>query len=160
MRLLALALTAAAGSASNASPVLYLTTQGPVYTNVETNSVREFRSIPFAAPPVGALRWQPPQNITPWSDPLDVSSIADMCKQSALAPGVSADHSRDSEDCLYLYVYTSSDPSPPKEDLKPVLLWIHGGAFEFGDAWLSGNYSGSALAEKEDVVVVAAQYRM
>ena len=134
--------------------------QGVLRGNCSALHICFFGFIPFAAPPVGALRWQPPQNTTPWSDPLDVSSIADMCKQSALAPGVSADHSRDSEDCLYLYVYTSSDPSPPKEDLKPVLLWIHGGAFEFGDAWLSGNYSGSALAEKEDVVVVAAQYRM
>jgi hypothetical protein len=142
---------------------IYNTSNGPVYSgDPDSNGIRIFRSLPFAAPPTEDLRWQPPQPLDSWDEPLDVSSFPAMCKQSAGYPGVPADHSADSEDCLYLYLYTTSPPMPivAETSLKPVLLFIHGGGLTGGSAWNGGTYDGSALALSQDVVVVSAQYRL
>ena len=147
--------------------LVYNTTLGPVTTTVlDDRGVKSFRSIPFAAPPVDALRWQPPESREPWSDVLDVSAIAPICKQaSASFPSDAPDHSADSEDCLYLCLYTTSDPPSPDQlnattPLKPVMLWVHGGGLVIGDAYLRGSYDGAALAAAADVVVVSVQYRL
>ena len=149
---------------------IYNTTSGPVFSSdPDSNGVRVFRSLPFAAPPTEDLRWKPPQPVASWEDPLDVSPFPAMCKQGAAYPSVPPDHSSDSEDCLYLFLYTTSPPvesSPVVSSvtgdtaLKPVLLFVHGGGLSDGDAWLGGYYDGSALALSQDVVVVSVQYRL
>lgn len=120
-----------------------------------TASLDVFKGIPFAAPPVGDLRWREPQAAASWPGVRKADRYAASCMQKTGIP-VSAGGTTGalSEDCLYLNVWT------PKVDdgKRPVMVWIHGGALVFG----SGNialYDGSALARR-GVVVVTINYRM
>lgn len=120
----------------------YQTKYGPVVPETLPTGVRVFRSIPYAAPPIGKLRWAAPQPPRPWTTPLVTSTFPPMCIQSATANHVG------SEDCLYLYVYTTSAPN--SSDRKPVLLWVHGGGLITGDGFLGGIYDGSRLVSARD----------
>ncbi len=118
-------------------------------------SLDVFLGVPFAAPPVGALRWREPQPAAAWRGARKADAYAASCMQKAGIP-VSAGGTAGalSEDCLYLNVWT------PKADAakRPVMVWIHGGALVYG----SGNialYDGSALARR-GAVVVNLNYRM
>jgi para-nitrobenzyl esterase len=126
-----------------------------------SGGAREFLGIPFAATPVGALRWRPPAPVVPWQGVLQASAYAPACAQLAsLQSGAS-----DSEDCLYLNVWTP-DPAPSKP--RPVMVWFHGGANVTGSASdvvpfpdIPGHiYDGHVLSEEDDVVVVTIQYRL
>jgi para-nitrobenzyl esterase len=111
--------------------------------------VRIYRGIPYAAPPVGDLRWAPPQPVEPWDGLLVADEFGPACIQPNAAP------SEMSEDCLTLNVWTSA---PSADAAQPVLVWIHGGAFRTGsggDSW----YDGTALAA-EGVVIVTINYRL
>jgi para-nitrobenzyl esterase len=115
--------------------------------------VRAFLGIPFAAPPVGDLRWRPPQPAASWSGIRQATSFGNACAQ---APGVFAANARQgstSEDCLYLNVYT---PNPVRHDL-PVMVWIHGGGFTAGSA---SQYDPSVLTAKGQAVIVTINYRL
>ena len=117
---------------------------------VATAQARAFLGIPFAAPPVGALRFQPPAPAIPWRDVRDATRPGPICVQKSI-PGAG----RQSEDCLTLNVYApaGADPSHP----RPVMVWIYGGGFAFGD---NQQYDPLRLAERQGVVVVAANYRL
>ena len=124
----------------------------------EQSGLSVFKGIPFAAPPIGAQRWLPPGKPAAWSGIRDARSFGGVAPQnnmmlSALAAMVIDDPQ--SEDCLYLNVWT------PAADAKkrPVMVWIHGGAFEIG-AGSQGIYDGSTLARRGDVVVVGINYRL
>src|SRR5262249_24457155 len=121
---------------------------GPI-KGVAAEGVHEFLGIPFAAPPVGPLRWKSPQQPQSWSTVRPATTAASICPQD-LTP--SAGNS-DDEDCLYLNVYAP----PPSARAKPVMVWFHGGSFVSGG---STQYDPSVLAAKGDVVVVTAKYRM
>lgn len=109
-----------------------------------------FQGIPYAAPPVGPLRWQPPQPVAPWQGMLDASRPGPRCVQdTARDPGTGR---RDSEDCLSLNVW-----SPAGATGRPVMVWIHGGAFANGTGSL---YDGHWLATKGGIVVVTVNYRL
>jgi para-nitrobenzyl esterase len=115
-----------------------------------------FLGIPFAEPPVGKLRFLPPQPKLPWPAVRSARAFAPSAIQPKThnVPGFAASGER-SEDCLYLNVYT------PRADAKkrPVLFWIHGGGFAYG----SGSerfYDGGKLCERGDVVVVTTHYRL
>ena len=148
-------------SEGSAARLVYQTRHGPVAPEQLPSGVFAFRSIPFAAPPVSALRWRSPQPPAPWTAPLDTAPFPPMCVQSG-------NMQLGSEDCLYLYVYTTSAPADAAADRKPVLLWVHGGGLQTGDGylgsrappWLGGVYDGSRLAEEFGVVVVSVQYRL
>lgn len=133
------------------------TTSGPV-TGRRGPGCTAFLGIPFAAPPVGARRWSPPKPPTPWTEPLDATTNGAACWQptggplDGLVPGMGSDHQGD--DCLNLNVWT-----PAIEGSRPVLVWVHGGAFSLGANSLSV-YDGSRLAAANDVVVVAINYRL
>ena len=112
--------------------------------------------IPFAAPAMGDLRWRPPQPPEAWDVPLDAGAVGPSCIQIDFLSGEVVDGG--SEDCLSLNVYA---PASGAEAL-PVMVWIHGGAFEVGagDGTVSAEYSGRHLAAAGDVVVVNFNYRL
>jgi len=119
--------------------------------------ITAFRGIPFAAPPVGSLRLRPPQPSLPWTGELDGSSAGPAAHQR---PGplerTFGGYGRMDEDCLTANVWT---PGGDPEAGRPVLVWVHGGAFTTGlgsMAW----YDGSRLAARGDVVVVTFNYRL
>jgi len=108
-----------------------------------------FKGIPFAAPPVGDLRWRPPQPAAEWEGVLNADKFAPGPIQGGNPPAGK------SEDCLYLNVWT---PAKSKKDRIPVLVWIYGGGFGAGST-SEPNYSGEKLAEK-GVVLVSIAYRV
>ncbi len=118
--------------------------------------IQTFKGIPFAAPPVGDLRWRNPQPVTAWTDVRDATEFGSRCYQPTLEQGFYAtDPQPTSEDCLYLNVWTSSSSNDAS---MPVMVWIHGGAFIMG----SGSetiYNGDRLAQ-DGVVVVTVNYRL
>jgi para-nitrobenzyl esterase len=128
------------------------TDRGPV-RGVSTPTEKEYLGIPFAAPPVGNLRWRPPRTHARWTTPLDATHFANHCPQSgSFVGGSSLD-----EDCLYLNVYTPNLGNG-KGHAKglPVMFWIHGGALEAGQ---SDDYDPTRLVQKGRVVVTI-NYRL
>lgn len=117
----------------------------------EAGAVRIFRGVPFAQPPVGALRFRPPQAVKPWSTPREALQFS----ASAMQPGDSRGERGvpHSEDCLYLNIWAPAGKGP-----FPVYLWIHGGGFTGGHAF-EPVYDGVALA-KQGVVLVTVAYRL
>lgn len=156
--LLGLCLAVPAGAAGLPEPVK--TSGGPLVGVPGADpSVRVFKGIPFAQPPVGDLRWKPPQPPAPWTGLRVADHFSDNCMQrqanGAAFPPYGGDRSATtmSEDCLYLNVYTTAVSASAKQ---PVMVWIHGGA------WTSGSgpiYQGEDLAKK-GVVYVSLNYRL
>lgn len=134
------------------------TLSGPVrgYT---VGGLSIFRGIPFAAPPVGDLRFRATQPVPPWTEVLDATSDGAISYQdrpsklSAISGPVGSGPM--SEDCLTLNICT---PGADGEK-RPVLVWLHGGAFLAGAGSVPG-YRGAALARNGDIVVVSVNYRL
>ncbi|WP_405792255.1 carboxylesterase family protein [Streptomyces sp. NBC_00029] len=119
---------------------------------VSHGSYTAFSGVPYAAPPTGPLRWRAPSPAAPWHGVRDATTAAQPCVQMP-APGAGAVIG--SEDCLYLNVTTPA--SRPAGQKRPVLVWLHGGAFLGG----SGNdYDAGSLAVRGDAVVVTVNYRL
>ena len=117
------------------------------------DGVRVYKGIPFAAPPVGDLRWKPPQPVKPWDGVRDCTKFGTVCPQPKSILGTKQEAA--SEDCLFLNVWTTAK----KTDAKlPVMVWIHGGGWTTGSGSQS-SYEGSALA-RQGVVVVTINYRL
>ena len=114
-----------------------------------TDSLTIFKGIPFAAPPVGDLRWKAPQPAAKWEGVREATKFAPAPMQAGNPP------SGKSEDCLYLNVWT---PAKSANDKIPVLVWIYGGGFSFGSTSEPG-YDGAKLAKK-GVVLVSIAYRV
>jgi para-nitrobenzyl esterase len=128
------------------------TDSGPVHGTV-TNEHRIFSAIPYAAAPVGELRWRPPQPPEPWSTPRDATKPGARCPQLPSAEFGSPGSVN--EDCLSLNVTTPWPADPDRQ--KPVMVWIHGGGF-FGGA--GSDYDARRLAVGGDIVVVTVNYRL
>src|SRR5579859_4486287 len=128
------------------------TDEGPV-RGTETPAVNEYLGIPYAAPPVGELRWRPPQPHGRWRTPLDATHFASHCPQTSSFAGVASE----SENCLYLNVFTP-DEGPGRGHAKglPVMVWLHGGGFTSGE---SDDYDPTRLVQR-GVVVVTLNYRL
>jgi para-nitrobenzyl esterase len=126
--------------------------------------VNVFKGIPYAAPPLGPLRWQAPQEVTPWSGVRDAASYGNMAIQAENVFGLPADllrlftlggRQKIGEDCLYLNVWTPGTGGPA----RPVLFWCHGGAFITGSGsspWTDG----ANLCRLDEVVVVSLNHRL
>ncbi len=143
--------------ATASGPTVY-SSDGPVQGFVK-HGVMEFLGIPYAAPPVGALRWQPPQPPASWTQPLDATKFGNTCPQITEL-GVFAGPVSDTEDCLYLNVFTTALGPPQGAGKYPVLLWIHGGGLVDGE---SNDYNASKLAKggpAGPTVVVTINYRL
>ncbi len=122
--------------------------QGIVQGTVE-NGLRVFKGIPFAAPPVGELRWRVPQPVEKWDSIKQTTEYAPAPVQGGNPP------SGKSEDCLYLNVWT---PAKSAKECLPVLVWIYGGGFSFGST-AEPVFNGEELVRK-GVVVVSIAYRV
>jgi para-nitrobenzyl esterase len=112
-----------------------------------------FRGIPYAAPPVGKLRWREPQPAPHWDGVRKADQFGAICMQPAPRGATSAPHM--SEDCLFLNVWTSASSA---SDRRPVMVWIHPGGYQTGSGSTPG-YDGEALAKK-GVVLVTINYRL
>jgi para-nitrobenzyl esterase len=130
-------------------PMLVQTATGAVRGLVAQDH-RLFAGIPYAAPPVGPLRWQPPAPALPWPGIRDATHIGPRCMQDASDLEMGR---QTSEDCLSLNVWTP----PQSEKKRAVMVWIHGGAFINGS---SGLYDSRWLASRGDVIVVTLNYRL
>jgi para-nitrobenzyl esterase len=120
--------------------------------SISGKSAREFLGIPYAAPPVGALRWRAPQPHTAWAGVRPATSFGDSCVQGAgWDPGYETP--KLTEDCLYLNVYR---PDPAPRGL-PVMVWIHGGGFTGG---AGRDVVPTEFARKGGVIAVTVNYRL
>jgi para-nitrobenzyl esterase len=137
--------------AAPSQPVV-ATVSGPV-AGFQRDGIAQFRGIPFAAPPVGPLRWRPPQPPASWTAVRQAIDFGNTCPQNQ--PGRFA-HPSLTEDCLYLNVYTPANFSTHPER-RPVMVWFYGGAMTAGE---SNDYDGSKLARQGDVVVVTPNFRV
>jgi para-nitrobenzyl esterase len=134
----------AAGMAAAGDPTVVQTDKGSVHGSV-TNGVRAFLGIPFAAPPVGPLRFSAPKPATPWTGVREATQAGAECPQS----GSSTQNT--TEDCLFLNVW-----SPANASKTPVLVFIYGGGFTQGNG---AAYDGSLLAAGGKLIVVTMNYR-
>jgi len=137
-----------------ADPLLARTDTGVVRGAIQ-DDVLSFKGIPLAQPPVGDLRWRPPQAMKPWSGVRDATAYGPDCAQEPF-PGDAAPLGVPAkEDCLYLNVWTPAKRSGAK---RPVMVWIYGGGFVNGGS-SPAVYDGSAFA-KDGVVLVSFNYRL
>jgi para-nitrobenzyl esterase len=148
-------------SAFAARPAVVHAASGPVAGAPSVDpQVTVFKGIPFAAPPVGDLRWRPPQPVKPWATVLHADHFGASCVQrivNELLPWTAEfmTHNQVSEDCLFLNIWT---PRPATSANLPVVVYIHGGAFS-GGAGDIAVYDGTRLAAT-GLVVVTVNYRL
>lgn len=130
-----------------ATPVIH-TDQGPL-TGLSVSGEDQYLGIPYAAPPVGGLRWRPPQAPSHFDGVFQATEFGNICTQvvSGTVFGV--------EDCLYLNVYVP-DSTPPAHGF-PVMVWIHGGGLVYG---AGSQYDPTPLVEQGRVIVVTINYRL
>ena len=156
--LLAAACGGSAPSAPDAAPPCSPTAGAPAETVTTTSGVVRgaragltwaYQRVPYAAPPTGAHRFQPPAPAACAADPIDATAPGPLCPQLDGASVVG------DEDCLQLNVWAPAAPAAP----RPVMVWLHGGGNSVGSA-VYPVYDGRALAEAGDVLVVTANYRL
>jgi para-nitrobenzyl esterase len=150
MKRIALIIVGAAGAFAASNDAVRLDSGLVTGATGATPEMRIFKGIPFAAPPVGDLRWRVPQPVKHWDGPRNADAFGPVCMQNAPGGG----DQTVSEDCLYLNVWTAAKPG----EKRPVMVWIYGGGYNVG----SGSqleYDGAALAKK-GAVVVTFNYRL
>ena len=119
------------------------------------DGTRVWRGVPFAQPPLGALRFKAPQPLTPWHAPRLADAYGPWAVQQPYPP-VAQDKPKGDEDCLYLNVWA---PAKPAAQPRPVMLWMHGGAFVLGSGG-DPRFDGADYANRGDLVFVTINYRM
>ncbi len=127
--------------------------EGPV-SGVATGDLQSWLGLPYAAPPVGPLRWRPPQPAAPWSVLRKANTVASNCAQNADLGAFA--RAGGSEDCLYLNVYRSAEAARFGSTL-PVFVWIHGGALQVGQG---ADYDPTKMAVRGRAIVVTLNYRL
>lgn len=144
-----------AESANEAEPpkLQVAVTGGTIEGSLDPGAIRSFKDIPFAAPPIGPLRWKPPKAVVPWTGLRPARKFGASAEQARVPAGLMGVPRPFSEDCLYLNVWT-----PAAANRLPVMVWIHGGAFTLGSGTMA-LYDGAHLAAK-GVVLVTINYRL
>jgi len=180
-----IALTACGSSEKLADEATIATPQGPVQgVSTDDNSIYNFKGLPFAAPPVGDLRWAAPEPAEAWTQTYAADTFGNRCMQPSDVEGGFFDRLIEghglgglknflikravaaqkptpmSEDCLYLNVRTGNLPSDGDRNNtpQPVMVWIHGGGHQFGSG--DFNYYQSNALAKKGVVLVTINYRL
>src|SRR5262245_10670986 len=130
--------------------------EGGSISGTEADGVRSFKGVPFAAPPVGDLRWKPPQPVIAWQGVRECNDFGTDCPQAPYPQGslFYSQPRKQSEDCLYLNVWTAAKAG----EKRPVMVWIHGGALTRGSG-ATRTYDGTNFAKK-GVVLVTINYRL
>ena len=132
------------------------TAYGPV-RGADDGSITSWKGVRYAAPPTGDLRWRAPQPPEKWTEVADASELGRVCPQP-VEPRIPIDlGAPQGDDCLTLNIWASSNVAAG--DRKPVMVWIHGGAYVLGSA-NQPLYNGRVLAAGGDVVVVTVNYRL
>lgn len=157
---LALALFAFAAPAKAADSSVVTIDSGQLKGAMDAGAptVRTFRGIPFAAPPVGDLRWREPQPVKPWAGVRPATEFGSRCMQQPLFSDMMFRSPGTSEDCLYLNVWTPAKAGQPPKAKLPVLLYVYGGGFLAGDS-SEKRYDGAAMASR-GIVVITMNYRL
>ncbi|AOH82643.1 hypothetical protein AWL63_00235 [Sphingomonas panacis] len=135
-----------------AATAIVETASGPLRGRFEAGDVQAFKGLRYAAPPVGPLRFRPPQPLAKWTGIIDAAQFGNAAIQSPRQPDAPFDE-RQSEDCLFLNVWT-----PDLAGKKPVMVWLHGGAFSSGAAGRP-TYWGQQFA-RDGVVLVSVNHRL
>jgi para-nitrobenzyl esterase len=149
---------AGVGTASQEIPRVVRVDSGQLQGVVD-DGVVSYKGIPFAAPPVGDLRWRPPQPAAPWTGVRQATEFGADCMQARFGPPPASGAPpapAPSEDCLFLNVWRPASAAPGAK--LPVMVWIYGGGFMFGSSAMPST-SGTQFA-KQGVVLVAANYRV
>ena len=151
------ALMLASSAPSFADPLIVKTELGKVQGKaISEGKVRAFLGLPYAAPPVGDLRWKAPERPAKWKGTRDTMHYGARCMQRNVFVDMIFQDSGPSEDCLYLNVFT---PAGAKTKSKlPVMFWIHGGGYRGGSA-SEPRHNGDFLPTK-GVVLVTINYRL
>ena len=123
-------------------------------TNAD-GSVRMFKGVPFAAPPVGDLRWKAPQTALKWTGVRAADKFGSACLQTNVFGDIYFRDAQPSEDCLNLDIWI---PAKAASSKLPVLVWFYGGGFVAGSA-SEPRYDGETLAKK-GIIVVNPNYRL
>lgn len=144
----AMALAVACSAAAQTGPIVKV--RSGALEGVADAGVVVFKNVPYAAPPIGALRWRAPQPAVPWQGLRPAKAPGPACIQTA---GGSGYRGPESEDCLSLNIYA---PAPTSGAPHPVMVWIHGGGFVGG---ASSRYDGSRFA-RDGIVLVTINYRL
>jgi len=160
--LLAILLGAQLASSQTLRPIQVRTPKGVLEGVVSAdNRIRSFKGIPFAAPPVGALRWQAPQPVSAWTGVKKAAEFGSHCMQSVAYDDMIFRDAGPSEDCLTLNVWAPESAfakKAPKRVKLPVMFWIYGGGFGGGGS-SERRQDGENLAAK-GVIVVSCNYRL
>ncbi|MBW4043694.1 MAG: carboxylesterase family protein [Acidobacteria bacterium] len=143
---------AQSASAASAPSLIVNTDKGPVRGKI-SDGVLEFKGLPYAAPPVGKLRWELPQPVKPWQKTLDATEFRNGCPQVSRYGLTEAGYN---EDCLFLNVAVPLE-NHPSATRRPVIVWIYGGVFVGGSSSL---YPLGHMAKSGNAIVVSMNYRL
>lgn len=156
-----------AASCAPSGPVDTVSVEGGLVQGVlsEVNpDVMVFKGVPFAAPPVGELRWKKPQPVVPWEGVMVADHYKKICPQTLTRPLTSYPekyrilYTEHDEDCLYLNVWTPAEAVGNPDAKLPVMFWIHGGAYRTGSG-ITMSTDGDAWAQ-HGVILVSINYRL
>ena len=145
------------GQQTSSDPAPVVRIDAGALAGAEHDGVRTFFGIPYAAPPVGDLRWRGPTSVEPWQGTRSAEKFGHACMQPAAVGGMSLppEFADMSEDCLYVNVWAPTVKQGPP---LPVMVWIHGSGFMFG-AGRGFGIDGTSFA-KHEVIVVSMNYRL
>ena len=122
----------------------------------DASGVRVYKGIPYAAPPIGALRWRPPEPVAAWTGLRPTHGFGAHSVQGVVWDDIDLNGAGGSEDCLYLNIWTPA--APGTSSLLPIMVWIHGGGFVAGSG-AEPRYDGARLAAR-GIVVVTVNHRL
>jgi para-nitrobenzyl esterase len=138
-------------------PSLVKTANG-ILAGINQSGIRVFKGVPFAAPPVGDLRWREPQPVKNWQGVRKADKFAPRAMQRALFGDMGFRSQGMSEDCLYLNIWTPATAAQSATDRLPVLVYFYGGGFAAGDG-SEPRYDGDSMARK-GIVAITVNYRL
>jgi para-nitrobenzyl esterase len=154
---LSMVVSAMLGTASALAEPMKVMVDSGVLVGELKDGVKSFRGIPYAKPPVGPLRWQPPQRVEDWTEERNATQFRRPCPQPTNPDGKTANgggvSGATSEDCLYLNVH-----APANATNAPVMVWLYGGASYLGGGHL-GSYNAPSIP-KNGVILVTTNYRL